>query len=256
MSLSVISLFFIGVVRAVVGSFLNMLIYRLPRDMDIVFRPSHCPHCQTRLGVWELVPILSYLCQRGKCKTCQNPIAPRYVMVECLLTLLWTGLYWQFGLTLPFFEYALLSALFLALFFCDLEEMILPDTLTFLVIITGFFFGWLHHDFHNRFMGFMLGFLVYSLIGFVAKLIYKKDALGGGDVKLGAGIGAWLGFLPSILGIYLAFLMGALVSGFLLILKKKTRKEAIAFGPFMILAAALSLIFGQTLLHFYFNTMP
>jgi leader peptidase (prepilin peptidase)/N-methyltransferase len=244
---------FLTLFGAILGSFFNMLIHRLPKEEDIVFKPSHCPKCDARLKTLQLIPILSYLFQFGKCHNCKARISPRYLIVELLTVTLFLVNWHIFGLSYLFFKLTFFCCCLLILFFTDMETYTLPNTITLPLIVIGFSLNIYEHNIIDSLYGIACGFLVYFTIGLVAKLIYKAEAMGGGDMKLGAGIGAFWGLKITALSIYFSFIIGGFFGALLLVLKIKKRKDPIPFGPAIILGFLFTFFYGEALWKLYFG---
>ncbi len=216
---------------AAVGSFLNVLIYRLPRRLSIVFPPSHCPTCQHCLGVVDLIPLLSYLIQGAHCRYCKAKIPPRYFLVELWNATLWGWLWWEWlvvgELPLRFVFYALACSILIAIFFIDLEHYIIPDELNGVLLGLGL----LHAGFltsqsvpwewaslgilnlSNAVKGALTGTLIFCVIAIVGRIVFRRDAMGHGDIKLVRAMGALL-LLPGMLVAFgLAVAGGAVIGG-------------------------------------------
>jgi len=243
---------FIILISSVLGSFFNMLIHRLPRNQEIVKKPSHCPKCQHKLTWLDLLPILSYLFLKGRCRYCREKIASRYLLVEISSVFLFTTCWLIFGPTYLFLKYSFFLSIMLLIFFTDLETKKIPDSLNYVLVCIGLLLGFYQHTIVDSILGLIIGSLIFLSIGFLAKLYYKKEALGGGDVKLSGAIGAYWGLSIMLFSIYFSFLIGGLVSIFLIILKKKTNQDYIAFGPFMVLGSILALLISDYLIILYF----
>ncbi|MCS7065785.1 MAG: prepilin peptidase, partial [Fimbriimonadales bacterium] len=215
---------------AAIGSFLNVLIYRLPRRLSIIFPPSHCPACQHRLGVRDLVPLLSYLWQRGRCRYCRAPIAARYFLVELWSASVWGWLWWQHlvldELPLRFLCYALACALLIAVFFIDLEHTIIPDELSLALLGMGLLhaglvvqpteWSWARPgevNLKNAFWSAEIGTGILCAIAVLGRVVFRRDAMGHGDIKLVRAMGALL-LLPALLtACALAVAGGAIIGG-------------------------------------------
>lgn len=237
------------------GSFLNVCIYRIPREMSIVFPGSHCTSCGTKLKAYELVPLFSYLFLGGKCRTCGAKISARYPMVELMTALLVTLQFHYLGLNLTYAFFALMTLILIVMTMIDYDLQIIPDGLTLILGILGLVYlaavivpneGF--PALIPRGIGFILGGGLFLLIAVVS-----NGGMGGGDIKLMAVLGLWFGWKHLLLLIMLSFISGALISVALLAFKIKGRKEAIPFGPFIALAAYLTSLFGNELILWYLN---
>lgn len=245
--LNYIFIFFLGMI---IGSFLNVCIYRIPRGESIVFPPSHCPHCQTRLKPWELVPVISWLWLRGRCHYCGEPVSWRYPAVELLTGLIFLLLFARQGLTWSLLGQLVLASFLLVLTMIDLEHCLLPDKLTISGLVVGFAFSALTPGVGWR----------SALVGLLAAggsllllAVVSRGGMGGGDIKLAAMIGAWLGWPQVILAVFLAFVVGGLAGILLLVTKIKSRKDLIPFGPFLAVGTFIAMLWGQGVVRWYLS---
>jgi len=235
------------------GSFLNVCIYRLPRDLSVSEpKRSACPHCHSQIAFYDNIPVLSWLILRGRCRHCKESISPRYLVVEILTALLFLVCYWHFGATLATIKYDALSFLLLGLIFTDSETKLLPDTLTLTGLALGIAFSLLvpvndlasqflpgvvslpvSSDISSRFLSLMdslLGAVVGASFIYGAGAIYLRargiEGMGFGDVKLMAMIGAFLGVKLTVLTIFTASIAGSIfgVATILLVWMKRTRR--------------------------------
>ncbi len=239
-----------------IGSFLNVCIYRVPREESIVFPSSHCPNCSTKLKWYDNIPVVSYLALMGKCRYCKNEISIQYPMVELLNGILYIIIYSNYGLILEFFFYAIIFSILLIITFVDLQHMIIPDIFIISVVISTILYKIFSYilyknspDLINSFGGLILsGFL------FIVIILVSKGGMGGGDVTLIGSLGFILGIKSIFLTIFLSFVFGAIISILLLGLKIKGRKDPIPFGPFIILGFFITVLWGETLINFYKST--
>jgi leader peptidase (prepilin peptidase)/N-methyltransferase len=240
---------------AVVGSFLNVCIYRLPKDESVVFPPSHCPACDYQIRYYDNIPIVSYLLLRGKCRSCRAAISPQYPVVEAINGLLTLLLFIRFGLSFTFLELFLFCCAMVVITFIDLEFQIIPDVISLPGIVLGFvlsFFtpllGW-----QSSLIGILLGGGSLYLVASLYQLLTKKEGMGGGDIKLLAMMGAFLGWkaIPFIL--FVSSLVGSVIGVMVMLIQKKNSKLAIPFGPFLAFGAILYIFFGRQLIHWYLD---
>ena len=239
-----------------IGSFLNVCIYRIPREESIAFPSSHCPNCGTKLKAYDLVPILSYIVQRGKCRYCGGKISPQYPMVELLNSLVYALIFWRFGLSLTSLFYAIIFSILIVIGFIDLKEMIIPDILVILIIIITIIYKVLLFLLYSKSPDLLnsIGGLVLSSLLFILIIVLSKGGMGGGDVTLIGSLGFILGIKNIFLTIFLSFILGAIISVILLITKIKGKKDPISFGPFIILGFFITVFWGQQLINWYINT--
>lgn len=233
-----------------IGSFLNVCIYRIPRSESIAFPPSHCPHCDTNLKPVDLVPVLSYLCLGGRCRTCRAPISLAYPLVEALNALLYGCIVYTQGATIFALLNCLLVSTFIVIAKIDYETQLIPNRLNLIIAIIGTV-SLLLNGFSvvglDRLYGSLLGGIFFFLLSFVA--------MGGGDVKLMAALGWTFGWAATIQITFLSFLFGAVISVVLLTLKIKGRKDAIPFGPFIVLAATVYVLWGNRVVDWYLGLL-
>lgn len=243
-----------------VGSFLNVCIDRLPRGQSIVYPPSHCAGCRHKLGFFDLIPLVSFLWLRGRCRYCRTVIPRRIPVVEATTGLLFSLLYWKYGPGLELGIILIYTCIFLVIFFIDLEHMLVLDVIVFpsmLVALAASFF-WPGLKGLDLLPGApfdrVLSSLAGGAIGLAAMalpyVVYRRG-MGMGDIKLAALIGLATG-LPSIfVALLLAVISGGLIASLLLLSKIKKRTDAIPFAPFLAVAAMVTLVWGQNILRWY-----
>jgi len=233
---------------SIIGSFANVCIHRLPRRQSLVFPASHCPTCQQLLRPWHNIPLLSYLALRGRCAFCSTAISVRYPMVECLGGLLYVFLYHQFGFSVHSIVFILLATALLIVSFIDLQYKIIPDMITLPGIIAGIVASLLITPVGvvSSIIGVVLGGGLFFLIA-----VISRGGMGGGDIKLIAMIGAFLGWQAVLITIFLGAFTGAVAGLTLMLLGKKGRKDMVPFGPFLALGALFAMVWGQDMLLWY-----
>lgn len=263
---------FWGVVGALVGSFLNAFIHRqchneATGEHQTMLHPkrSYCPHCQATIAGYDNIPLISFLILRAKCRSCRAPISIRYFIVEVLALILTIGMYHLFyelrGDTFGFAVALYLSYALLAITFIDLDVMIIPNEVTYSGMILGLIWGAAVPQWHGAtthlsgFLAALLGLVVVGgclyLIGFLGSLAFKKDAMGGGDVKLLAMIGAFLGWSSFGLIIFAASLLGTVCAVVMMLCGKKEMGDAIPFGPFLAAASLIALCWQDQIYHLW-----
>ncbi len=240
---------------ALVGSFLNVCIYRLPKDESIVFPGSHCPHCNKPIAFYDNIPILSYLILRGKCRNCGKPISPQYPLVEAVSALGSLLLFSTFGPTWSYLIYYFFFASLIVIAVIDLYHQIIPDVISLPGIGAGLLASLVLPEitFFNSLMGVLLGGGSLFLVATIYQWLFKREGMGGGDVKLLAMIGAFLGWKAVILTILFGSLVGSLVGIGMMTVKGKGFKYAIPFGPFLSLGAAFALFYGERVIRWYLD---
>jgi len=251
-------LLFFFIIGLMVGSFLNVCIWRIPRQKSIIFPPSHCPQCGQPIKVRDNIPLVSYLFLRGRCRFCKTKISLRYPLVEFLTAIIFLLLFLKFGAGFKLFSSLILVSLLIMIFFIDLEHLIIPDTIVFPGLGLGIIFSF-SHGFPSpleTLWGLLFGGGVLYLIALLSGWIARKESMGGGDVKLAAMIGTFLGWKMTALSLILAFISGALISLVLLAVKIKGRKDVVPFGPFIAVGGIVSLLAGEKIFQWYRAFLP
>jgi len=245
----------------IIGSFLNVCIYRLPLGRSIVLSASSCPACGKRLGAIDLVPVLSYIVLGGKCRRCKEKISAVYPAVEALTGVLYLLLYIKFGLVPVLPVYAALVSLLIVIAFIDYSHMEIPNGLVIaglvlgvvqltVTLTTGVFDVW-----HSYVIGFFAGALPLFLIALIGSVLLKKEAMGGGDIKMMAFCGLIIGWKLLIPAYLIGIIAGAIASLILMAAGIKKRGDAIPFGPFLALGVTASIFFGNKLIDWYLGLM-
>ncbi|MCH7733462.1 MAG: prepilin peptidase [Candidatus Marinimicrobia bacterium] len=240
-----------------VGSFLNVCIYRIPREESIVHPRSHCPHCNFQLRFWENIPVLSYLFLRGLCSNCKTTISFKYIFVELLTALLFILLYNHYGLTFDFVMSIIFICVILVITFIDIDYQIIPNQLLLVGVIPAVY-QIISVGFQNSSSYFIgafglgIGILLISLMG---KVLFKKESMGMGDVKFAALIGLLLGWQNGLLAVFLAFLSSAIIILILLPFSKISFGQRIPFGPFLSLGTIIAMLWGPIIITTYLQLM-
>lgn len=278
----IIAYIFVFIFGSLVGSFLNVVIHRVPLEESIVFPNSRCPKCETPIKPFDNIPVLGWLMLGGKCRSCKEPISPRYPAVELLHALLWVLVYWQVGFT-PFLPIALIFvSVLIALMFIDAEHMILPNVITYPFFVFAILVRVVYPiAFGPQYFADMSYWPATALAGYPAWLVslacglagalagggslwlvgetWKRlrgvDAMGLGDVKMMLGFGAILGWRLSFLAIFFAAFAGAVIGSIYVARQKdKDMQTQIPFGIFLGIGSILALFFGERLIGWYINT--
>ncbi len=269
MSAEVMSKFYgaaIFVFGSCVGSFLNVCIWRIPREESLIKPGSHCPKCNTHIAWYDNVPIISFIALRGRCRHCGEPISIRYMLVEALTGALFVLLYIKFSLTIAFAIYCALVASFIALTFIDLDHYIIPNRITFggmaVGLVLSFTAKYIPGD---RFVvtntleaiagGVLFAGILY-LLDQLSLLVFKKRGMGGGDVKLAVVIGLFVGAKLIFPVIFVASVVGSVI-GIVVLLVRRTRESDpshyIPFGPYLVLGTIIVLFFYDYIREFWQN---
>jgi leader peptidase (prepilin peptidase)/N-methyltransferase len=238
---------------ALVGSFLNVCIFRLPKKESIIWPGSHCPHCKKPIKFYDNIPLISYILLMGKCRYCKNPISFQYPLVEGTTALCSLFLIMEFGPSLGYLFYFALVAALIVITVIDLYHQIIPDVISLPGIGVGLIASLIlpQNTFLNSLIGVLLGGGSRVIVGTLYQWLFKREGMGGGDVKLLAMIGAFLGWKAVILTILLSSLIGSITGIIIMVLKGKDFKYAIPFGPFLSLGAVISLFYGESLINWY-----
>ena len=238
---------------AIVGSFLNVCIYRIPKGESIIFPGSHCPHCHRLIPFYDNIPLVSYLLLRAKCRYCHGPISLQYPLVEGVTALCSFLLLTRFGISWSYLFYFSFIASLIVITVIDLYHQIIPDVISLPGIGVGLIASFIlpQPTFLNSLIGVLLGGGSLFLVATFYHWLFKREGMGGGDVKLLAMIGAFLGWKAVILTILLGSLVGSVIGVIVMVIKGKDFKYAIPFGPFLSLGAALSLFYGENLIRWY-----
>ena len=240
---------------AMIGSFLNVCICRLPKGESIVFPGSHCPQCRQPVRFYDNIPILSYLWLRGKCRSCHCPISIQYPVVEAVTAISSLLLVLTFGPSWSALIYFAFTAALIAITFIDLHHQIIPDLISLPGIGAGLLASLVlpRITFLDALFGAFLGGGSLFLVATIYQWLFNREGMGGGDIKLLAMIGAFLGWKAVILTILLSSLIGSVTGVAVMLIKGKDFKYAIPFGPFLSLGAILSLFCGETIIRCYLN---
>jgi leader peptidase (prepilin peptidase)/N-methyltransferase len=248
---------------ALIGSFLNVCIYRMPRRLSIILPSSRCPSCNNPIKPWDNIPLLSYLFLGGRCRYCKTRIPFRYPLVEGLNALCYAALLWRFDPGPAFLIYCFLCSSLVVITFVDLDFQIIPDRITIPGVVIGLAAGsfilpdpFMRADalgVVSSLIGAVSGFGFYYLVAFLSLAILKKEGMGGGDIKMMAMVGAFMGWKAVILTTFLASLAGSVVGISMIIAKGREKGSLLPFGPFLSAGALVTLFFGQEILRWYLH---
>ncbi len=252
--MNTIFMIWVGLCGLCIGSFLNVVIYRLPRKMNLAKERSACPKCSTQLKWYHNIPLVSWLILRGKCGFCGEKISGRYPTVELVNALFYLYFYWQFGFSADFFVFSAISSSLLAIFFIDLDFMMIPDVITLPGILIGLAVSLLPDGIGivSAGIGMLVGGGSLYLIAIIGDWLFKKESMGGGDIKMAAMLGAFLGWQKVVLIFIASAVIGLVVSLVIMVFSAKLREtRMIPFGPFLAMAAIVSIIYGQQIIDYY-----
>ena len=249
-----------------IGSFLNCVIYRLEKDQGFISGRSFCPLCNHVLNWQDLIPLLSFISLKGKCRYCQKPISLQYPLVELLTGTLFLLNFWILNPDFSAFDllkliyYLVASCLLIVIFIFDLKHYLIPDQFVYSVIAVSAVWYFISSFFFSFYTSGEIFNFIYSAIGsalfFLAiYLLTRKKGLGFGDIEIAFFMGLFLGFPNIIVALFLAFFSGALVGIILILFNKKTLKSKLPFGPFLVSSTFFALFFGQGVINYYFTLL-
>lgn len=258
----ILSLMFF-ILGSIMGSFLNVCIVRMPHEKSVVFPASHCVHCKQPILWHDNIPFFSYIVLGGKCRFCKKPISFRYFLVELITALTFVGFYLYYGLDLVLAAYLTMVSGFIVAMFVDFEHRIIPDEISVGGMVAGLVFSFFLPALHLEkappgFVGHLMGLgwsvvgalvgggLIYAM-GLLGDIIFRKESMGGGDVKLMAMVGAFMGWKLALLTFFVAPFFGAVYG---IVEKIRTKDSAIAYGPFLVVGALVSLFYGEQIIQF------
>lgn len=244
-----------------IGSFLNVCIYRIPNKQSIVTPPSGCTSCGKRIKFYDNIPVLSYLVLRGRCRHCNESISIIYPLVELVTGLLSMALLMRFNIFNHqfslYFIYMLFTVALLCISFIDLRHQVIPDVISLPGIFAGFVISFFssHVTWLQSFIGILAGGGILYIVALLFEILMKKEGMGGGDIKLLAMIGAWLGWKALPFVILVSSLTGLFIGGVSLVISKQGIRSRIPFGPFLSLSALIYIFYGNEIINWYFNVM-
>ncbi len=257
---------YIAAFGLVIGSFLNVCIYRIPTGQSIISPPSHCTGCDTRLKALDLVPVFSWILLRGKCRYCGARVSARYPIVEGLTSLVFVLLYFRFSISVEFLVAIVLSILLICEAFVDYDLKIIPNEFVVAGMLSGaalfvynlFYQVDMYGDraWYNPIIGIVSGAGTLLLVAVVGSVVYKTDAMGMGDVKLLAVVGLFLGWRLTLVALLLSVLLAAIVSLVLILVKKVNIKSEVPFGPFIAIGTFIAMLYGWNIIEFYLGFIP
>lgn len=230
----------------VVGSFLNVCIFRIPEGISVVSPPSSCSRCGHRLNFRDMIPVVNYIATKGRCRYCNASYSVQYPVIEFLNAVLYLAIVLKYGWSFYGAIYCILASLLLTISLIDIKHMIIPDNLNVVIAVIGVAIilydsslAW------DKFIGVAVGFIIFSMLAFLT------GAMGGGDIKIMTVLGLIFGLMGVIFITVFSFLIGALVSAGLIALKVKGMKDKIPFGPFICMASLLYIFYGNEIIESY-----
>ncbi|AKG23088.1 prepilin peptidase [Calothrix sp. 336/3] len=258
---------FVLILGASIGSFINVVAYRLPAGLSLLFPPSRCPHCLNELKPYDNVPVLGWLWLKGRCRFCKSSISPRYPVVEGITGILFLLIFVIFQISPITIGYWVFCSWLLALSLIDLDTMTLPNTLTKSGLVLGLIFqmvlgfvqgGWVGFAQHLMLgmLGVVLGLWLFDAIAILGAIAFGKTAMGGGDAKLAAMMGAWLGWQYLLVAAFLACVVGVLFGVIAMALSGRKWGQRMPFGPFLAIGSVITIFVGEAILSSYLQLFP
>jgi len=242
---------FVAIFGLIIGSFLNVCIFRIPREESISFPPSHCMKCGTPIKPYDLFPVISYFILKGRCRKCGDKISIRYPIIELTTGILFFLIYLKFDLTVDLIKFAILSCFLIVIGMIDLDTTDVYLKTTLPGIIVGVVFMIMAFVNGSSYLTFVWGALLAG--GLIALIILLTHGMGWGDFEICILSGVFLGFQSSIVMLFFSFVLGGIIGILLLVTKKKGRKDQIPFGPFIVLGTIIAMFFGNQIINWYLN---
>ncbi len=237
---------------AVMGSFFNVVIYRLPKSISIIKPPSHCPGCGEKIKWQDNIPIISYIILNGRCRKCDFKIPITYLVVETLSAFFFLFSYLRYGLSLDLFTFLIFVSLLIPISFIDLKTTFIPDTLSISGIVIGLVLSFFRGIIVISLIGAAVGAILILTIIIVGKAVYKQEVMGYGDIKLAALLGAFLGWGNLLLTIMFSSLLGSIYGLIQIKRGKLSMKSQIPYGPFLAIGGVIAFLYGEWIIIRFF----
>lgn len=248
--LKIIGYIIVLIYGLIIGSFLNVCIYRIPLNQSIAYPPSNCPSCNSQLKWKDLMPVISYIILKGKCRYCGEKISIRYPMQELFTAIVFLFTYYNFGFSLYFFKFVILFCFLIVISNIDIKHQDVYTVTTIPAIAVGVVLAIAEQYLSmTSVVNYLLGGLIAA--GVIALIVYITGAMGEGDIEIAGLCGIFLGWKLTIVMMILAFVTGGVMGIVLIATKVKGRKEYIAFGPFLALGTTLAIFFGNLIINYY-----
>ena len=232
-----------------VGSFLNVCILRLPKEQSLISPPSTCPQCGQRIAWYDNIPLVSWIALRGKCRRCSNAISAQYPLIEALVGALWLAAYLRYGVSVHALAGALFCTILLGIGITDARHYLIPDEFTWgglgLGLALSLVGGW--QGFLQAVIGAAVGFGLLYAVGEAGRWLFKEEAMGGGDVKMMAMVGSFVGWK----GVLLTIFAGALLGTLIFVPLSLRKKRLVPFGVFLAVGAAVAFVWGDAIIEWY-----
>ncbi|MFL0246462.1 prepilin peptidase [Candidatus Clostridium stratigraminis] len=244
-----ILILYVFILGSIFGSFFNVCIYRIPAGKSVIFPPSSCGNCNTRLKAIDMIPVLSYLFLGGRCRYCKQHFSARYAVVELMTGILYAALFIIYGFSFVFIKYIVLSSFLIIIGLIDYDTTDVYFKTTISGIITGVIFAAAGYFLGYTFMQYFLGALLGG--GLITVIILLTNGMGWGDVEICLLCGVFLGLKLTAVTLFFSFIFGGIIGALLIITKKKSRKDYIPFGPYIALGAFVAMLYGEKIVAWY-----
>lgn len=233
------------------GSFLNVVIYRLPREKSLVWPGSKCPGCDNPIAFYDNIPVISWLMLKGKCRKCNEKISIRYPIVELITGILFFLIYKSTGMSLNWMFLSYFVCLMVVITWIDIDFMLILHSITYPAIVIGFIYSYINNALPQSILGFIIGTVLFYLIAKISFVVMKKEGMGMGDVAFVALLGTWLGVTNLLGSLFISFLLGSLIG--VVFLAVKGRSEHFPFGPSLAIGALITVLTNNYLFNWYIN---
>lgn len=243
---------FVFIFGIVIGSFLNVCIFRIPEGQSICYPPSHCGSCEHQLGVLDLVPVLSYIFLRGRCRYCKEKISIRYPLIELLNGLLYLIIYFKYGFNILTLKYFVLTSLLIVISMIDFDTQDVYTSTTIFGAVAGIIFVVIQQFvFKQGSLEYIIGGIVGAVI--IGIVVFITRGMGEGDIEIAGVCGLFLGWKGILIALFLGIVIGGIVGIIILLLKIRNAKDRMAFGPFIAIGTIISMLYGSEILNAYLN---
>jgi leader peptidase (prepilin peptidase) / N-methyltransferase len=244
---------YVFIIGTILGSFFNVCIYRIPAGKSVVFPPSSCGHCNTRLKALDMIPVLSYLFLGGKCRYCKQSFSARYAIVELMTGVIYAALYMTYGFSFVFLKYIVLSSFLIVIGMIDFDTTDVYFATTISGIVAGIVFAAVGYFIGYGIMQYIWGALLGG--GVITAIILLTRGMGWGDVEICLLCGVFIGFKLTVVTLFFSFIFGGFIGALLIITKKKSRKDYIPFGPYIALGAIVAILYGEKIVAWYLGSL-
>lgn len=241
----------IFILGLLIGSFLNVCVYRIPQDESISYPPSHCTNCKNRIKPYDLIPVVSYIFLRGKCRYCGENISIKYPLIELFTGIIFVGLYDHYGISLDLAKYLILGAYLIVIGLIDFNTTDVYFKTTLSGSLVGIAFLGVKLYYGEGISTYIIGALIGA--GFIAIIILLTGGMGWGDAEICALCGIYIGAKLTVLTLFLSVILGGAIGVILILTKIKTRKDYIPFGPYIVIGALIALFWGESIINWYLS---